>query len=198
MRVVAISSPTWALGEIVRVEGADRIALRARSTGELLDGSSFNVVDWGGGAFTLRDAATGRYLSVQDDGSLAADREVLKTWFINETFRLEPVPGGVVLRNVRTGRFAAVDPVDGRLSVTAETPAAECWERELLHDGTAEARAAAEDADVAIMVLGNHPLINGRETEDRRDLAPPAGQEALLRTVAEIRPEIVTMSSYRS
>ncbi|MGI5292187.1 glycoside hydrolase family 3 C-terminal domain-containing protein [Nonomuraea polychroma] len=188
-----------ALGEIVRVEGADRIALRARSTGELLGGSSFEVVDWGGGAFTLRDAATGRYLSVQDDGSPAADREVLKTWFINETFRLEPVPGGVVLCNVRTGRYAAVDPVDGRLSVTAETPAAaECWERELLHDGTAEARAAAEDADVAIVVLGNHPLINGRETEDRRNLALPAGQEALLRAVAEVRPEtvLVTMSSY--
>ncbi|RVX39805.1 beta-glucosidase [Nonomuraea polychroma] len=188
-----------ALGEVVRVEGADRIALRARSTGELLGGSSFDVVDWGGGALTLRDAATGRYLSVQDDGSLAADREVLKTWFINETFQLEPVPGSVVLRNVRTGRYAAVDPVDGRLSVTAETPAdAECWERELLHDGTAEARAAAEDADVAIVVLGNHPLINGRETEDRRDLALPAGQEALLRAVAEVRPEtvLVTMSSY--
>ncbi|MGP3963045.1 glycoside hydrolase family 3 C-terminal domain-containing protein [Nonomuraea sp. 3N208] len=187
------------LGEVVRVEGADRIALRARSTGELLGGSSFEVVDWGGGACTLRDAATGRYLSVQDDGSLAADREVLKTWFINETFRLEPVPGGVVLRNVRTGRYAAIDPVDGRLSVTAETPAAaECWERELLHNGTAEARAAAEDADVAIVVLGNHPLINGRETEDRRDLALPPGQEALLRAVAEVRPEtvLVTMSSY--
>ncbi|MEV0233352.1 glycoside hydrolase family 3 C-terminal domain-containing protein [Nonomuraea sp. NPDC050786] len=188
-----------ALGEVVRVPGADRIALRSRSTGELLGGSSFDVVDWGGGAFTLRDSATGRYLGVRDDGSLAADREVLKTWFVNETFSLEPVPGGVVLRNVRTGRYAALDPVDGRLGVTAETPAdAECWERELLRDGTAEARAAAESADVAIVVLGNHPLINGRETEDRRDLAPPPGQEALLRAVAEVRPEtaLVAMSSY--
>ncbi|MEU6784919.1 glycoside hydrolase family 3 C-terminal domain-containing protein [Nonomuraea angiospora] len=188
-----------ALGEVVRVEGADRIALRSRSTGELLGKSSFDVVDWGGGAFTLRDAANGRYLSLQADGSLAADREVLKTWDINETFYLEAVADGVVLRNVRTGRYAVVDPVDGRVSVTAETPAdAECWERELLHDGTAAARSAAEDADVAVVVLGNHPLINGRETEDRRDLALPEGQEALLRAVAGVRPEtvLVTMSSY--
>ncbi|MGW0193333.1 glycoside hydrolase family 3 protein [Nonomuraea sp. NPDC003201] len=47
-------------------------------------------------------------------------------------------------------------------------------------------------------MLGNHPLINGRETEDRRDLALPEGQEALLRAVAGVRPEtvLVTMSSY--
>ncbi|MCG5220330.1 glycoside hydrolase family 3 C-terminal domain-containing protein [Streptosporangium soli] len=179
-----------ALGKVIRVEGADRIALRSRSAGELV----VDVVDWGGGAFTLRDATTGRYLSLQDDGSLAADREVIKSWFVNETFRLEPAGDGVVLRNVRTGLFAAAD---GRF--TAETPAdAERWERELLHDGTAEARAAAEAADIAIVVLGNHPLINGRETEDRRDIALPAGQEALLRAVAEVRPEtvLVTMSSY--
>jgi beta-glucosidase len=179
-----------ALGEVVRVEGADRIALRSRSGGELV----VDIADWGAGMLTLRDPATGRYYSLQDDGSLAADREVIKTWFVNETFHLEPAPGGVLLRNVRTGRYAAAD---GRF--TAEIAAdAECWERELLHDGTAEARAAAEAADVAVVVLGNHPLINGRETEDRRDLALPTGQEALLRAVAEVRPEtvLVTMSSY--
>ncbi|MEW1842795.1 glycoside hydrolase family 3 N-terminal domain-containing protein, partial [Nonomuraea angiospora] len=105
-----------ALGEVVRVEGADRIALRSRSTGELLGKSSFDVVDWGGGAFTLRDAANGRYLSLQADGSLAADREVLKTWDINETFSLEPVADGVVLRNVRTGRLALL----GRLRTSPD------------------------------------------------------------------------------
>ncbi|WP_431930769.1 glycoside hydrolase family 3 C-terminal domain-containing protein [Nonomuraea jabiensis] len=179
-----------ALGKVVRVEGSDRIALRSPSAGELV----VDITDWGAEMLTLRDAATGRYYSLQEDGTLAADREVIKTWFVNETFHLEPVSGGVLLRNVRTGLYAATG---GRF--TARTPAdAECWERELLVDGTARARAAAEDADVAVVVLGNHPLINGRETEDRRDLALPAGQEALLRAVAEARPEtvLVTMSSY--
>ncbi|WP_433432791.1 glycoside hydrolase family 3 C-terminal domain-containing protein [Nonomuraea sp. CA-141351] len=179
-----------ALGKVVRVEGCDRIMLRSPSAGELV----VDVTDWGAGMLTLRDATTGRYYSLQEDGSLAADREVIKTWFVNETFHLEPVSGGVLLRNVRTGLYAAGD---GRF--TARTPGdAECWEREVLVDGTARARAAAEDADVAVVVLGNHPLINGRETEDRRDLALPAGQEALLRAVAEARPEtvLVTMSSY--
>ncbi|GAA3437597.1 glycoside hydrolase family 3 C-terminal domain-containing protein [Kutzneria kofuensis] len=188
-----------ALGDVVHVEGADRIALRSRTSGELLGSSAFDVVDWGAAALTLRDADTGRYLSLKADDTLVADVELLKSWEVRETFRLEADGDAVLLRSVLTGRYAAVDPADGRVTVTAETPEdAERWQRELLRDGAAEARAAAEAADVAVVVLGNHPLINGRETEDRSGIALPDGQEALLRTVAEVRPEtaLVAMSSY--
>ncbi|MFH8841782.1 glycoside hydrolase family 3 C-terminal domain-containing protein [Streptomyces sp. NPDC017868] len=187
-------------GEIVRVEGCDRIALRSRTTGELLGKTSFDVTDWGGGASTLRAADTGRYLTLQDDEGLAAEQDVIKAWFVKETFRFEPAgEDTVLLRNVFTGRYAAVDPTDGRVTVTAETPdAAERWQRELLRDGRAEAREAAATADAAVVALGNHPMINGRETEDRADIRLPEGQEALLRAVAEARPQtaLVLMSSY--
>ncbi|MGW1510885.1 glycoside hydrolase family 3 C-terminal domain-containing protein [Streptomyces sp. NPDC002394] len=187
-------------GEIVRVEGCDRIALRSRTTGELLGKTSFDVTDWGGGASTLRAADTGRYLTLQDDEGLAADQDVIKAWFVKETFRFEPAgEDTVLLRNVFTGRYAVVDPTDGRVTVTAETPdAAERWQRELLRDGRAEAREAAATADAAVVALGNHPMINGRETEDRADIRLPEGQEALLRAVAEARPQtaLVLMSSY--
>jgi beta-glucosidase len=190
-------------GDVVTAEGADRIALRSSTTGDPLGGTAFGVSEWGNGVLTLRDTATGRYLTRKDDDSLVADQEVIKTWFVNETFVLEPDPAGdadtVLLRNVFTGRYAVVHPADGRVRVTAETPqAAERWQRELLRDGSAEARAAAEAADVAIVVLGNHPLINGRETEDRTGTALPQTQEALLRAVAAVRPEtaLVVMSSY--
>ena len=173
------------------VDGSDRVALRSSTTDRLL--GVFDVVDWGGGAVTLRSADTGRYLSLQDDNTLVADKEVLKSWEIRETFRLEADGDKVLLRNVLTGRYAAADG-----AVTAAAENAERWHRELLRDGIAEARAAAEAADVAVVVLGNHPLINGRETEDRADFRLPAGQEALLRNVAEVRPEtvLVVMSSY--
>lgn len=187
-------------GEVVPVEGSDRITLRSRTTGELLGKSAFDVTDWGGGATTLRAADTGRFLSLQDDDGLAAGQDVIKSWFIKETFRIEPDgPDTVLLRSVFTGRYAAVDPTDGRVSVTAESAEdAERWQRELVRDGIAEARAAAANADVAVVVLGNHPLINGRETEDRADIDLPEGQEELLRAVAEARPDtaLVVMSSY--
>ncbi|MFF8381885.1 glycoside hydrolase family 3 C-terminal domain-containing protein [Streptomyces sp. NPDC015661] len=187
-------------GEVVHADGSDRIALRSRTTGELLCKTSFDVVDWGRGVVTLRAADTRRYLSLKDDAALAADQDVLKSWEIHETFRLEQAgDGDIRLRSVLTGRYAAVDPTDGRVTVTAENPdAAERWRRELLRDGAAEARAAAEAADAAVVVLGNHPMINGRETEDRAGIELPEAQEELLRTVAAVRPEtaLVVMSSY--
>ncbi|MFI9816359.1 glycoside hydrolase family 3 protein [Saccharothrix variisporea] len=188
-------------GEVVCVEGSDRIALRSRSTGETLGGTSFDVVEWGEGVLTLRCAETGRYLGAEHD-VVALDKDVIKTWFVYQTFRLEPdhaVDGDtVLLRSVLTGRYAVLGE-DGRVETTAETPeAAERWHRELLRDGIGEARAAAAAADVAVVVLGNHPLINGRETEDRTGITLPETQEALLRAVAEERPEtaLVVMSSY--
>ncbi|MER7581161.1 glycoside hydrolase family 3 C-terminal domain-containing protein [Kitasatospora sp. NPDC097691] len=186
-------------GEVVPVEGSDRITLRSRTTGELLGKSAFDVTDWGAGASTLRAADTGHYLTLKDDDGLAADREIIKSWDVKETFRFEQDGPDVLLRSVFTGRYAAVDPVDGRVGVTAKTAEeAERWHRELVRDGIAEARAAAATADVAVVVLGNHPMINGRETEDRADIALPAGQEGLLRAVAAVRPDtaLVVMSSY--
>ncbi|MFK8907177.1 glycoside hydrolase family 3 C-terminal domain-containing protein [Streptomyces sp. YS-3] len=187
-------------GEVVHVEGSDRIVLRSHTTGDPLGKTAFDAVDWGRGTLTLRTADTGRYLSLCDDGSLAADKELLKSWEIHETFRLEPAEqGAVLLRSALTGRYAAVDPADGRVTVTAATAdTAERWQRELLREGAAEAREAAQNADVAVVVLGNHPMVNGRETEDRADIGLPEGQEALLRAVAAVRPRtaLVVMSSY--
>uniref|UniRef100_A0AAU2VFX9 Glycoside hydrolase family 3 C-terminal domain-containing protein n=1 Tax=Streptomyces sp. NBC_00003 TaxID=2903608 RepID=A0AAU2VFX9_9ACTN len=187
-------------GEVVRVEGSDRITLRSRTTGDVLGKCAFDVTDWGGGACTLRAADTGRFLSLQDDDTLADDQEVIKSWFVKETFRFEPAGADtVLLRSVFTGRYAAVDPTDGQVTVTAEhADDAERWRRELLRDGEAEAREAARAADVAVVVLGNHPMVNGRETEDRADIDLPEGQEELLRTVAAVRPQtaLVVMSSY--
>ena len=187
-------------GDVVRVPGADRIALRSRTTGDLLGRTAFDVVDWGDGVLTLRSADTGRYLSLKEpDASLAADQDVIKSWEVRETFRLESDGDAVLLRSVLTGRYAVVDHLDGRVRVTAETAHdAERWQRELLRDGTAEALAAAAAADFAVVVLGNHPLIGGRETRDRAGIALPEAQEALVRAVAAVRPEtaLVVMSSY--
>ncbi|WP_368662725.1 glycoside hydrolase family 3 C-terminal domain-containing protein [Kitasatospora sp. NA04385] len=186
-------------GELTVHEGIDRVLLRAASTGEPLNGTAFDLGDWGLGVLTLRAADSGRFLSVREDGSLAADRTVVKSWDVHETFRLVEADGGaVLLQSVLTGRYAAA-AADGTLAVTAEDAAgAERFTRELLRDGRAEAVAAAVGADLAVVVLGNHPLIHGRETLDRPGLALPPAQEELLKAVAAVRPDtaLIVMSSY--
>jgi beta-glucosidase len=210
--------------EAVRAEGVDRITLRAASTGGLLrvpaldpggpmvagahsdeqeagDSACQDLFDWGEGVLTLRNARTERYVTLKDgDLTLAADQTQPNGWFVHETFRLEPQPDGTeLLRNISNGRYAAVDPATGRVTLSAEAPEqAERWTRTVVRDGIAEAVAAAASADVAVVVLGNDPHINGRETEDRAGISLPPAQEALLRAVATERPEsvLVVMSSY--
>ncbi|MFG1804918.1 glycoside hydrolase family 3 C-terminal domain-containing protein [Streptomyces sp. NPDC049040] len=206
-------------GETVVVEGVDRIALRAASTGGLLtaagaadclivadtdtaDGAAqFDLFDWDLGILTLRNVRTGRYAGlVDEDQSLAADRVQPAGWDVHETFRLEPLGDGKeALRSVYTGRYVAVDPASGAVAVTADVVSdAEHFTREVVRDGVAEAVAAAGQADAVVLVVGNDPHINGRETQDRAGITLPPAHERLLREVVGARQEtvLVVMSSY--
>ncbi|WP_428965473.1 glycoside hydrolase family 3 C-terminal domain-containing protein [Micromonospora fluostatini] len=194
--------------------GADRVALRVGDryvgcpagedggplrVGDDADGTGFDVVDWGGGAVVLRAVANGRHVGADDDGVLVNDRPGPGGWVVRETFRLRPgVDGTVLLHHLATGRYVTVTG-DGTLRVDADGPdTATAFGVDLLVDGLAEAAALAAAADVAIVALGNHPMVNGRETEDRADLALPAAQEALLRAVHAANPRTVLLvtSSY--
>jgi beta-glucosidase len=199
------------------VEGVDRIVLRT-DTGALTavgaDGllavtdaqdtdsaTQFDLFDWGLGVLTLRSVATGRYMGLRDeDQRVSADRDQPGGWDVHETFRLEPAEsGGELLRNIHSGRYARIDVETGVLTMTAETAAqATPFTRSVVRDGVAQAVAAAEATDVAVVVLGNDPHINGRETVDRAGLRLPPGQELLLREVAAVREDtvLVVMSSY--
>ena len=223
-RVTVADGLRAALGErgdtVACAEGVDRITLTAASTGGRLavpaddpagavlaldaateEAAGFDLFDWGSGVLTLRNVAGGRFLTLKDaDASLAADQVEPNGWDVHETFRLERQPdGSEALRNVHTGRYAVVDPATGRVTVTADRPEeAERWTRTVVRDGTAEALAAVRGADTAIVVLGNNPLINGREAADRESTALAPEQESLLRAVAAECPHtvLVLMSSY--
>ncbi|MER5180959.1 glycoside hydrolase family 3 C-terminal domain-containing protein [Streptomyces sp. NPDC002896] len=222
-RVTAAAGLTDAVagrgGAVTTVEGVDRVVLRPTSTGGLLtaaddtgllsvtpitaadEAAGFDLFDWDLGVLTLRSARTCRYVHLnEEDQSLTADRIQPAEWFVREAFRLEPAGDGTeLLRSALTGRYAAVDRATGAVTVTAEDPAsAERFTRTVVRDGIAEAVAAAGDAEAVVVVLGNAPHINGRETQDRVGLALPPAQERLLRAVVAARPEtvLVVMSSY--
>ncbi|MFD7659541.1 beta-glucosidase [Actinosynnema sp. NPDC059797] len=168
-------------------EGVDRIALRAPDGRYLgvrggvvgLGGRElFDRFDWGDGVWTLRDVASRRYLGVAEDGSLVATAAAPGGWDVRELFEPRFEGDDVVLRNkVRgtdTGPFAV----------------------EVVVDGTAEAAALAARADTAVLVLGNDPHVNGRETQDRTTLRLPSLD--LVRAVREANPNtvLVLVSSY--
>ncbi|WP_063728374.1 glycoside hydrolase family 3 protein [Streptomyces sp. RTd22] len=152
------------------------------------------LADWGGGLFTLR-APSGRYLTVADDGFVRAAAEQPGGWVVQETFALERHGDGHLLRHGGTGGYVCV-AADG-LKV-ADRSRAEVFHREVVERGEDAVARAAAGADAVVVVLGNDPHINGRETEDRTTIALPAGQDRLWRAAhaANPRTALVLTSSY--
>ncbi|MHC0428943.1 glycoside hydrolase family 3 C-terminal domain-containing protein [Streptomyces sp. O3] len=162
--------------------------------------SELALVDWGDGVCTLR-ARDGRYLSVADDGYVRASADEPGGWVVQETFRLERLErlerlGGddtYLLRHLGTGRYVGV-AADG-VKVADE---GEVFEVEVIERGADAVARAAADADAVLVVAGNDPHINGRETEDRTTLALPPHQRLLWNAARAANPRtaLALVSSY--
>ncbi|MFB7572251.1 glycoside hydrolase family 3 C-terminal domain-containing protein [Streptomyces sp. NPDC056165] len=163
-------------------------------------GTVLSLMDWGEGVLTLR-APDGRYLSVADDGCVRASADQPGGWVVQETFRLEPHRGGHLLRHIGTGRHVRVT-ADGVRIAEENGPdgaeVAEVFELLVSERGEEAVARAADRADVVLVVAGNDPHINGRETQDRRTLRLPEHQERLLRAArtANRNTALVLVSSY--
>ncbi|MCC8243620.1 beta-glucosidase family protein [Saccharothrix luteola] len=185
---------------IAYTEGVDRIALRA-ADGRYLgvrggvvglgERALFDRFDWGGGVWTLRDVGSRRYLGVAEDGSLVATAAAPGGWDVRELFEPRLTAGGVVLRNTVGGADNPATVEGGAVRLDAEP-----FQVERVVDGIAAAAEVAAQADTAVLVLGNDPHINGRETEDRTTLRLPSLD--LVRAVREANPNtvLVLVSSY--
>jgi beta-glucosidase len=176
---------------VVAADSPDGAPLTLHGGGEAGAAAWFDLFDWGEGVDAVRAVANGRHVSVDDFGFLVNDQPRPNGWVVKETFRLVERSDGVAVQHVATGRYVTVD-ADGRLrAAAADANVATAFTVELVSSGIAAATAAAQDADVAVVVVGNHPLINGRETEDRADLTLPAAQEALVRAVHAANPRTI-------
>ncbi|UUU30561.1 glycoside hydrolase family 3 C-terminal domain-containing protein [Streptomyces sp. CA-210063] len=201
---VSVPEAADATDEVRGAEGALDPALLAGRT-DLpplttdADGTELALIDWGEGVLTFR-APDGRYLSVADDGRLRASADRPGGWVVQETFRLEPSEShgnGHLLKHTGTGRYVTVG-ADG-VKVADENDAhPEIFELMVTESGEEAVTRAAAAADVVVVVAGNDPHINGRETEDRPTLALPAHQERLLRAARAANPNtaLVLVSAY--
>ncbi|MGW0904828.1 glycoside hydrolase family 3 C-terminal domain-containing protein [Streptomyces sp. NPDC002853] len=154
--------------------------------------TEFALVDWGGGAWTLR-APDGRYLSVADDGFVRASADRPGGWVVQETFALVDHGDGYLIAHTGTGGYVSV-AADG--VKVADEP--EVFTLDVLERGEDAVARAAAQADTVIVVAGNDPHINGRETEDRTTLALPPHQDRLWRAARATNPRtaLALVSAY--
>ncbi|MDQ0792798.1 glycoside hydrolase family 3 C-terminal domain-containing protein [Streptomyces sp. B1I3] len=154
------------------------------------------VVDWGDGVLTFR-SEQGLYLSVADDGYVRASADEPGGWIVQETFRMEAVEGhdgGHRLLHIGTGGYVTVAADGAKVAVDGEKISAAdatVFETETVERGEDAVARVAAAADTVIVVAGNDPHINGRETEDRTTLALPAQQDRLWRAAHAANPRTV-------
>jgi beta-glucosidase len=207
-QITALDGIVERLGEhrVEYHEGVDCITLRIAGTSSYVtvgpdavlrtsaERGEFDLFDWGGGAWALRSVVNGQHVSVADDGEVLADQPGPNGWEVKQTFRLVRRADDVLIQHLHSGRYLSVDWL-GTVGLADEGTA---FEVDVVVDGAARAAELAAAADVAIVVAGNHPLVNGRETEDRDSLDLPAGQERLIRQVHAANPRtvLVLTSSY--
>jgi beta-glucosidase len=178
----------------------------------------FELTDWGWGSVTLAAERTGKFLTT-DDRRVSASADEIWGWFTKEVFQAErsgddgvsirtwngrPVrvkPDGLLIVGAGdAGETANLVNVAGAAGVRGGYADGEC-ERfivEIAADGLREAAEAARNADAAVVFVGNHPLINGKETVDRPGLELPEPQERLIREVLAANPNtvVVVIGSY--
>ncbi|WP_371780724.1 glycoside hydrolase family 3 C-terminal domain-containing protein [Streptosporangium subroseum] len=201
----------------VNTEGVDRIALKAdgryltagAGAGADLKLSAtaagateqFDVFDWGQGIVTLRSVANGKYVSRANWSTLVNNQDQPTGWFVQEQFKLEAQADGTTL--LRYAGYETAESwfgpdtyvraaADGTLGLTTADGATR-FTKETVRSGIDEAVAAARSADVAVVVVGSMPFINGREAHDRMDTNLAAGQEALVEAVRKANPNTVVV-----
>jgi beta-glucosidase len=198
-RVTPLEALSSRLGSRLRhVEAVDRVALRCDegyvhtdSDGVLAlgdDVAGFDVLDWGGGVIALRAAANGRFVTRTDEGALVADSEIPGGWTVPEEFRPIVADDGTwLLYHPASETFVSIE--EGTpVAVTRDPDAAGRFRPELLASAAEAATAAASDAEAVVVIVGTHPLINGRERFDQTDIGLPSAQEAVARAAVEANP----------
>ncbi len=196
--------------------GADRIALRERSSDEYVtagvgkgggvlglsdtDAPSvqlFETIQWTETARTLRATANGRYVTVDGEQLVNAAERPAGWEVVGEAFEFVSVDDSVALYHPSSDRYVTI--TDGSLHADAEQQSdAALFTVDVRHAGHEAAVEAATNADVAVVVVGTHPLMGGRETRDREDLAIAPSQRELVERVADAqsRTVLIVESSY--
>jgi beta-glucosidase len=182
-------------GTWLRIDGDGKVSL----DGDNDNRAVFRVSDWGYGGFGFKDTVTGKYLTTDEDGNMKCDSDAIWGWFTRElffmrdgrfvpekAFRKSPLEGVATGRDMniydKIYKDGGVDRVN--LILSKLTPV-------IISDGLREAAAAAGNADAAVVVLGNHPLIGARECIDRMDLTFPQRFASLLERVYDANPKTV-------
>ncbi len=193
--------------------GNDIVAFKSRSTGGIVgfsednadltdkhktigDYSKFELCDWGWDSKTLRSVKTRKYVTTQN-GKMECNADAIWGWFVMQTLGIEPKDGGYYFSNWWKNQAKVVDG-ELKLVPAGYVDNDRIFDMEIVSSGCETAANAAANADYAIVVLGNSPVVNAKEDFDRQDIILPPAQEELIKAVYAANPNtiVVMTASY--
>ncbi|MBQ7980263.1 MAG: glycoside hydrolase family 3 C-terminal domain-containing protein, partial [Oscillospiraceae bacterium] len=153
---------------------------------EVSENAKFEMHDWGFGSINFKSVANGLY--VTESGAYKAESATPYAWFIHEWFK--PTIHSDGLYSFRSWNDWAVDIcVDENDVLTTCKPSRmtdnKLFEIVVVSNGAERVKKLAEQADVAIVCAGNHPMQVARECYDRPDIVLPLHQDKLVKAAYE-------------
>ncbi|GGF97717.1 glucan 1,4-alpha-glucosidase [Paenibacillus albidus] len=197
--------------------GADQIILTSAANGKALGltgedgrlavmhdqaerGELFTHTAWGWNSNTLKSTSRNQYVTLTEEETLTASSAEIYGWYVKEHLRFKPEAEGAVSLRTWNDKPISVKVEDGTLHAAVEEDAAPVamFNRQVIVNGLEAAVEAAKAAEVAVVFVGNHPLLNGKEEIDRPDIVLAEEQEALVKAVYEANPNtvVVIVGSY--
>lgn len=168
-----------------------------RFTNELTSDGYFIHEDWGWNSHLLKCERNERYVTLPEDRSdYQATKEEVFDWFVREKIGF--------YRNSTNSNVYHLTSWDEKPLATNKKGAlttawsADNFEKIKLQSGIETAVKQAKQSDVAIVCVGNHPMINGKETEDRPSIELAKHQQKLIKAVHQANPNtiVVVIGSY--
>jgi len=147
--------------------------------------TEFEEIDWGFNSVSYREPKSGKYLALPPSFELNCKADTVWGWFTQELF----------LRDSATGYFIPHGHLFGNRYDDAKNEQIanlmsdlKC---EIISDGIIPAVEEAKTAETVILMLGNNPLINGRECFDRPGITFPKRWTELINRIHAVNPNIV-------
>lgn len=165
---------------------------------------TFELEEWGWGAVTFRSTVSKKYLTC-DENIVKAQSDDIWGWFTKEVFYTKPGKN-IQIRSWNNANliidgeqlcFKNSGESDGEFGITASTPLNPIYVEEgnfsinIVESGFDRVLDLVKTTDTPLLCIGNHPLINGKETIDRHDITLPERQKRLALEVVKANPEAV-------
>ncbi|WP_112181880.1 glycoside hydrolase family 3 protein [Paraliobacillus zengyii] len=198
---------------VTYTSGHDRIAIKAVDKQKYLAISEDGIVhadskfitesaqfiqeNWGWNANLLKSVSTNKYLTLPELANvLQTNKEEVFDWFVREKIGFYPNDEKASTYHLTSWQEEPLAVLDDQ--TISSGIKADMFEKVVIQSGIEQAVEQAKQSDVAIVCVGNHPMVNGRETEDRPGISLPEHQQQLIQAVYHANPNtiVVVIGSY--